>query len=858
MENRSFTKRRLVFLWKSSLVLLLLFLPLFVQGQTLSGYVRDSKGAAVGYANVTTLNAHDKMMTYAISKDDGSFTIQLPDSTVSVSVSALGYRTLVTPHKSVSDGMTFTLVAEAYHLKEVVVKSHRIQSHSDTLTYSVAGFRQKQDRSIGDVIAKMPGLEVSSDGTVKYQGKAINKYYVEGLDLLGRQYGMGNKNIPADKIVSVQVLQNHQPVKSLRGVQFSDQAALNLVLRDDARDVWSEATDLGAGWGDKLVYDNRLMALQLGRCFQTLMLYKNNNTGKDISREVKDLIKDNDGTEDPDALLSLSQSSLANLERNRYTFNDSHCVAGNWLFKLGPVSELRLQSSAFLDKTDQQSSTTTTYLSLPGLPVVAEGSDMSNKRSEWKGELNYQYNGKSSYIRNNLRGYMDFNKGDGSAVVNGMPVRRWVEPRRRSLTDVLELSHTTSDKRVWKWTTSVNWHYLPGRLLTADSLSEHVGIHNLDLRTMLHHGISIGWVHLDNAIGADYLSQDIHVGFDSIPDTQGKYERQVLRWLPEFVFSSNQHLVTVRAKVQGVRQSYDKRVKRYIWVDPQLSYRCELSSLTTATLSLSSSHQSLGLYDVSDIPVYNDYRTLMTTQGRLGATHATTTAASLKYANPLSGFFFYIQPSWQRTSGATLYRYGLHDIIYTMEATDSTTHTTTYSLRARLSKTFNWAKSFVAVGGSLQHTDYQLLLLDAVTPAQLRRTNVYVDYSLRPADWLSVEGQSSMDVTRQKLSEDNASSVHHTTNWKHMLKAFFFITDAVTLSCNNEYMHFGDHSLPSQYFADITLDWKRSHTEWSLALTNIFNKKSFQRTTITQSRQTLNTYQLRPREIVVKLSFDIN
>ncbi len=273
-------------------MLLLLFLPLFVQGQTLSGYVRDSKGAAVGYANVTTLNAHDKMMTYAISKDDGSFTIQLPDSTVSVSVSALGYRTLVTPHKSVSDGMTFTLVAEAYHLKEVVVKSHRIQSHSDTLTYSVAGFRQKQDRSIGDVIAKMPGLEVSSDGTVKYQGKAINKYYVEGLDLLGRQYGMGNKNIPADKIVSVQVLQNHQPVKSLRGVQFSDQAALNLVLRDDARDVWSGATDLGAGWGDKLVYDNRLMALQLGRCFQTLMLYKNNNTGKDISREVKDLIKD--------------------------------------------------------------------------------------------------------------------------------------------------------------------------------------------------------------------------------------------------------------------------------------------------------------------------------------------------------------------------------------------------------------------------------------------------------------------------------------------------------------------------------------------------------------------------------------
>ena len=193
-----------------------------------------------------------------------------------------------------------------------------------------------------------------------------------------------------------------------------------------------------------------------------------------------------------------------------------------------------------------------------------------------------------------------------------------------------------------------------------------------------------------------------------------------------------------------------------------------------------------------------------------------------------------------------------------MTATDSTTHSITYALRARMSKTFNWAKSFVALGGNLQHTDYRLLLLDAITPAQLQRANVYVDYTLRPDEWLSIEGQSSVDVTSQKLTENSASSTHHTTNWKHMLKAFFFVTDAVTLSCNNEYMHFGDHSLPSQYFADITLDWKRSHSEWSISLTNIFNNKSFQRTTINQYSKNVSAYQLRPREILVKFSFDIN
>ena len=133
--------------------------------------------------------------------------------------------------------MTITLKEGCFLLKEVKVKAQRIQSTGDTLTYSVAGFKQAQDRCIADVIAKMPGLEVKADGKIEYQGKAINKFYIEGIDLMGTQYGMANQNISADKVKSVQVLENHQPVKSLRGVSFSDQAALNLVLKDDAKAV---------------------------------------------------------------------------------------------------------------------------------------------------------------------------------------------------------------------------------------------------------------------------------------------------------------------------------------------------------------------------------------------------------------------------------------------------------------------------------------------------------------------------------------------------------------------------------------------------------------------------------------------
>lgn len=246
--------------------------------------------------------------------------------------------------------MTITLVESSFKLREVSVSSQRIKGTGDTLTYSVTGFRQKQDRSIADVIAKMPGMEVKADGRIEYQGRAINKFYVEGLDLMGAQYGIANKNISADKVVSVQVMQNHQPVRSLRGVSFTDQAALNIVLKDEAKAVWNGAADVGLGYGDDFLYDCRLMGMRFNKKFQTLMMYKNNNTGKDIATEVLDLTAQANEISES-GIVSMPVTGTPQLNSERYTFNKSHLAAGNWLWRTGQNTELRLQEMVSLTQT---------------------------------------------------------------------------------------------------------------------------------------------------------------------------------------------------------------------------------------------------------------------------------------------------------------------------------------------------------------------------------------------------------------------------------------------------------------------------------------------------------------------------
>ena len=140
-------------------------------------------------------------------------------------------------------GQTVILKEQTTEIKNVVVKSSRIRQTGDTLDYMVNSFRQKQDRTIADVLRKMPGIDVDKNGAISYQGTRINKFYIEGMDLLGAKYVQASENLPADYVKKVQVMEHHQPVKMLRDVVFSEQAALNLVLTDSAKNVWQGRND---------------------------------------------------------------------------------------------------------------------------------------------------------------------------------------------------------------------------------------------------------------------------------------------------------------------------------------------------------------------------------------------------------------------------------------------------------------------------------------------------------------------------------------------------------------------------------------------------------------------------------------
>ncbi|MBO4942247.1 MAG: carboxypeptidase regulatory-like domain-containing protein [Muribaculaceae bacterium] len=283
-------------------------------------------------ASVIVKGADGKIKKYATSKGDGGFTMSLPSvAGCRLEVSMMSFAKKTIPLDSVSFPLTVLLEPGTTLLKEVTVKADRIREQGDTISYNVGSFAQQQDRSIGDVLKRMPGIDVANNGKIQYQGEDINKFYIEGSDLLGGKYGIATNGISHEDVGAVEVMENHQPMQVLSGISFSDKAAINLKLKNKAKATWSFHGDAGGGYSwqpEGAIWDGELFAMAVMPNFQNITTFKTNNIGEDLSAQAIDFFASRRGT-DLSRYVGVSLPGVPNLSQKRTLFNRSALVSTN-------------------------------------------------------------------------------------------------------------------------------------------------------------------------------------------------------------------------------------------------------------------------------------------------------------------------------------------------------------------------------------------------------------------------------------------------------------------------------------------------------------------------------------------------
>jgi hypothetical protein len=260
-------------------------LPSFAQTKGITGKVTDSTGAkGLDKATVKLVekaSPADTLRTSTNAKGEFSFD-KIPGSAYSIVISYSGYKPMVKEFFKPSEGVSnidlgeLILVNSYLDLKEIVIEAPAVTMKEDTVEYRAGAFGTKPNASTEELLKKLPGVQVDREGNVTAQGKAVTRIKVNGKDFFTGDPKTATKEIPADMIDKVQVIDDYGDQSSVSGIRDGEpEKVINLQLKKDKnKGIFGRAQ---AGYGTNDRYQGALTINRFNNNKQLSLIANSNN-----------------------------------------------------------------------------------------------------------------------------------------------------------------------------------------------------------------------------------------------------------------------------------------------------------------------------------------------------------------------------------------------------------------------------------------------------------------------------------------------------------------------------------------------------------------------------------------------------
>ena len=838
------------------LIYILLCVSLVSLAQNFHGkVVSKSNDKPIDGVSICLLSSDSTIINFGISDMEGKFSIDHQQSQKKVaylSFQCMGFKRLMLPVDGLEQNLRIRMEDKAFRIKDVKVTSNRIIEKKDTIVYSVVGFAQPQDRSIADVIAKMPGLEVNGGGQISFNGKVINKFYIEGMDLMGDKYALASNNLSRKRIKAVEVLQNHQPVAMLRGKSFCEQAALNLILEDNSKLNLTGSADLGAGGSeDDFLYKNRLLAMLFGKKYQTLNIYKNDNTGVDLYTEISPMnmvIGRREEAQEEGSLVSTVLTAAPDIDRTRYTFNKSHLVATNHLFQLAKMATLRAQISYFNDVSERSNQVETDYLfNESQSEKMYEMNLGKSHKKRLDTNLNLEINRNELYVKNELKGSFEWLTANSQTQWNEASLNLSSTPDRRFFADELDVKLPLSNDRYLSITSSNGYNKMPQELSIYSGELQVVDYSSFYSHTTASFRHKFFKLFANYKVGFKGLYQELEATVGGKPSLM------------------NQHL-NRSTPYAGMGLMYEHKSFRAEgdvdaeWLDcsrfypkAKLNLRYQINGYSEVNMRYGYDAQLENLRQIYDGYLFTSYRTMVNNIHVPEVNESHRVSMFYKYNQPIKGLFLSLSASARFSQEHSAYETELskeHNLLVRNRiAVDY--NSKMYMVNARFSKSFSWWKSLFALNGGFINLQDAQFTGGKLQDYDMKNYTASASFSARPFRFLSVEFKSSW--SQQHLDSPTADS--KVNQWRHQADLSFPITDNFLLGINNAF-HQSVETNEDSWFSDFYANYTYKRVEFQLKVNNIMGKSIYQREFVSSIERNFYRYTLRPREFIIGLSFN--
>lgn len=225
-----------------------------VSGTVVDG--TDGDGALPG-ATVALLQLKDSaQVTGGSSAEDGKFKLPaVKAGSYILRVSYMGFATqysdiTLTKGEKSKDVGTLKLSEDSKMLKEteVIANLPQVEVKADTFMYNADAYKLPEGASLEDLVRKLPGAEISDDGTLKINGKTVSKILVKGKEFFGNDKDMTLKNLTSKMVKKIKAYDKKSDYSRITGIDDGEEeTVLDLSIKKGMSEGWNLNVDVAAG-----------------------------------------------------------------------------------------------------------------------------------------------------------------------------------------------------------------------------------------------------------------------------------------------------------------------------------------------------------------------------------------------------------------------------------------------------------------------------------------------------------------------------------------------------------------------------------------------------------------------------------
>lgn len=867
--------------------------------QSLKGTVTDSLGKALSYASINLKNSSNLIIAYTSSDDKGNYTLQVPADAdkagLVLEVSCVGFSKQVKPITPAATAYHFKLGKAVTQLQTVTIKDNRprLRVHGDTTDYKVSEFSSPQDRVIGDVIKKLPGIDVAKDGKISYNGKAISGLYIGGDNLLDDKYNIATNSIPNGVVDKVQVMENHQPIKMLKNKVVSEDVALNLTMKKDAKLQWVGQETVGGGLPDKYYAD--LNAMMFKDKYKGINYLKANNTSNDVAN---DLVSHNLSSylsrldnDKPGTVLSLGTAGDPDLPRNRYLFNQSGILNFNNLVNLKKDVQLRANVS-YLHDNQKQSYTKLSEYYLPNDTIrYAEVQNNRRRPDILHAQLAVNVNKDKYYLTNNFIADYSRNTGYSALNTNGTPVNQVFKDNLMDISNEFNLMNTFKSNKIIEFYSYLNRSTEPENRVIDPGLNPDIFNNNVAYKQLTQTvdipswftnnyvsykipgnimtqsykaGFSIQSQKLQSALNLTQLDNSVNLVSDSAVNNLDWQRRKVYAEAG-FDIPGDKLKMTVSLPLNLQQISYqdshyglNKDLTR-LYFNPRASLKYQTSVENYVSLGYNFRNDIGNIQDVYNGYILQNYRSLYANNADLTERKTQTANLGFNYRKAITLFFFSVNAAYTHMNANNIASSILTNNIQQRIVLPFDNNMDSWMGSGYVSKYAFSLRTTFSAGVSVQTTKLNQIQNNIVLPYNTVSTTFNVGAETKVSDQVNFSYKANYSQTTSKSTAVAQKSKFERLiqqaqlNYNPLNNLYF------SASADHYYTHQQQSNDLKYVFADASMRYKFNKTKLDLELSaqNLFNTKTYSALYLSANTFTSSSYTIPGRFLLAKVTFNL-